>query len=141
LVYLADKGGRLMPRDPARRYECLQWVFFQMGGIGPMFGQLGFFYRFAGRDIVDKRPLERYRDETRRLLLVLEDRLGDREWMMGDEYTIADIATFPWVRTLKVFYEAAELVGLDKMPAVLSWLDRCAARPASQRGLNIPVRK
>lgn len=138
LLYLAEKTGRLLPADPALRYETIQFVFFQMAGIGPMFGQLGFFYKFAGREIEDKRPLERYVNESKRLLGVLEGRLAGRQWMMGDEYTIADIAIFPWVRSLTGFYGAAELVGFDDFPAVKAWLDRCVARPASQKGLTIP---
>ena len=140
LLYLAEKTGKLLPADPARRYETIQWVFFQMGGIGPMFGQLGFFHKFAGREIADKRPLERYRDESKRLLGVLETRLKDRQWIMDDDYTIADISMLGWVRTLKVFYEAGDLVGLNNMPNVLRWLDNGLARPASERGLNIPPR-
>jgi GST-like protein len=140
LVYLAEKTGKLLPADPARRYETIQWVFFQMAGIGPMFGQLGFFHKFAGREIEDKRPLQRYVNESKRLLGVLEGRLSGSQWMMGDDYTIADIAIFPWVRTVRDLYEAGDLVGLDGFPAVLAWLERCIARPASQKGLRIPPR-
>jgi len=140
LVYLGEKTGKLLPADPARRYETIQWVFFQMGGIGPMFGQLGFFHKFGGKDIEDKRPLERYANESKRLVGVLETRLKDRQWIMGDDYTIADIAIFPWVRTLKVFYDAGELLGLDGFPRTMDWVERCVARPASQKGLNIPPR-
>ncbi|MEM9228276.1 MAG: glutathione binding-like protein [Pseudomonadota bacterium] len=140
LIYLADKSGKLLPADPALRYQALSWLMFQMGGVGPMFGQLGFFHRFAGKEIEDPRPKQRYVSEANRLLTVLEKRLDGREWIMGDTYSIADIATFPWVRGLKVFYEAGELVGLDKMPKVNDWLERAIARPASQTGLNIPAR-
>ena len=140
LVYLAEKTGKLLPADPARRYETIQWVFFQMAAVGPMFGQLGFFHKFAGREIEDKRPLQRYVNETKRLLGVLEGRLSGRQWMMDDDYTIADIAIFPWVRTVRDLYEAGDLVGLDAFPAVLAWLERCIARPASQKGLKIPPR-
>jgi GST-like protein len=140
LVYLAEKTGRLMPKDAALRYETLQWVFFQMAGIGPMFGQFGFFFKFAGREIEDKRPLERYATESKRLLGVLEERLARREWIMGDDYTIADIISFPWVRALKTTYEASSFLGLDTYPKVMGWMERAAARPASQRGLNIPAR-
>jgi GST-like protein len=140
LAYLADKTGQLLPEDPARRWETLQWVFFQMAGVGPMFGQLGFFYKFAGKDIADKRPLERYVNESKRLLGVLDRRLGDRQWIMGDTYTIADIALFPWVRTLDAFYGAGDLVGLGELARVNAWLEAAAARPASQRGLTIPAR-
>ncbi len=138
LVYLAEKTGKLLPVDEQRRYECLQWVMFQMGGIGPMFGQFGFFYKFAGKEIEDKRAMHRYRDETKRLLGVLEGRLKERQWIMDDNYTIADIITFPWVRTLNVFYEASEELGLESFPAVNGWIERCASRPASEKGLAIP---
>ncbi len=140
LVYLGEKTGRLLPADPALRYETMQWVFFQMGGIGPMFGQLGFFWKFGGKAIEDKRPLERYRDESKRLLGVLESRLTGRDWIMGKDYTIADVSMFAWVNTMRGFYEAAEIVGLDTMPRVTDWLDRALARPASQKALNIPPR-
>jgi GST-like protein len=140
LLYLAEKTGKLLPADAARRYETIQWVFFQMAFIGPMFGQLGYFYKFAGREIADKRPLERYRDESKRLLGVLETRLQDRQWLMGDDYTIADIATFGWVRNLIGFYGARDLVEFDSLKAVPAWLERGLARPAVQRGLTIPAR-
>lgn len=140
LVYLAEKSGKLLPADPAARIETIQWVFFQIGGVGPMFGQLGFFHKFAGAAIEDKRPLERYANESKRLMGVLESRLKERQWIMGDDYTIADIALFPWVRTLRDFYEADALIGFKDFPATLAWLDRCVERPASQTGLNIPPR-
>ncbi|WP_353643846.1 glutathione S-transferase N-terminal domain-containing protein [Mesorhizobium sp. WSM2239] len=141
LLYLADKTGKLLPSDPILRYETIQWVFFQMAAVGPMFGQVGFFYKFAGRDIADKRPLNRYADESKRLLGVLETRLTGREWLMGEDYTIADIAHLGWVRNLIGFYDAGELVGIKNFPNVLAWLDRGLARPATQRGLNIPPRE
>ncbi|MEW5422293.1 glutathione S-transferase N-terminal domain-containing protein [Amorphus sp. 3PC139-8] len=140
LVYLADKTGKLVPSDPALRYETIQWVFFQMGHIGPMFGQLGFFYKFAGKDIEDKRPLERYVNEVKRLLGVLETRLDGRDWIMGDDYTIADISMMGWVRGLVQFYEAGDIVGYDELSRVPAWLERCLARPAVERGLQIPPR-
>jgi GSH-dependent disulfide-bond oxidoreductase len=140
LVYLAEKTGKFLPSNPAGRYETLQWVFFQMAAIGPMFGQLGFFHKFAGREIADKRPLERYRDESKRLLDVLETRLAGRDWIMGDIYTIADISMLGWVRNLIGFYGARELVGYDSLKEVPSWLERGLARPAVQRGLDIPAR-
>jgi GSH-dependent disulfide-bond oxidoreductase len=138
LVYLADKTGQLMPRDPARRYQCLQWLMFQMGGIGPMFGQLGFFHKFAGKDYEDKRPRDRYVAESKRLLAVLDGHLKGKAWMLGDEYTVADIAIFPWVRNLVGFYGARELVGFDAFGEVQRVLDAFVARPAVQRGLDIP---
>ena len=140
LLYLADKTGKLLPKDAARRYETIQWVFFQMAFIGPMFGQLGYFHKFAGRELEDKRPLERYRDESRRLLGVLERRLAGRQWIMGDEYTIADISMLGWVRNLIGFYGARELVQFDSLADVPRWLESGLARPAVQRGLEIPQR-
>ena len=140
LVYLASKTGQLLPKDTAARYETLQWLMFQMGGVGPMFGQLGFFHKFAGKDYEDKRPRDRYVAETKRLLWVLEQRLQGRQWLMGDEYTIADIATWPWVRNLVGFYGAGELVGFSDYPELQRVLDAFGARPAVQRGLNIPAR-
>ena len=140
LVYLADKSGKFLPTDPAARYETLQWVFFQMAAIGPMFGQLGFFHKFAGRDYEDKRPRDRYAAESKRLLGVLEARLTDRTWIMGDEYTIADIATLGWVRNLVGFYDAGELVDYAALKQVPRWLEQGLARPAVQRGLDIPKR-
>jgi len=138
LIYLAEKAGKFLPQDPALRYETLQWLMFQMGGVGPMFGQLGFFHKFAGKDFEDKRPRDRYLAETRRLLGVLDKHLANRTWMMGDEYTIADIAIFPWVRLLGGFYEAADIVGLADFPNVLRTLAAFVARPAVARGLDIP---
>ncbi|MGF6765286.1 GST-like protein [Paraburkholderia sp. GAS33] len=140
LIYLAEKTGQFMPQDAAGRYETIQWVMFQMGGIGPMFGQLGFFHKFAGKEYEDKRPRDRYVAEAKRLLAVLEKRLSGRAWLMGDAYTIADIATFPWVRNLIGFYEAAELVGIEDFPSVKRVLDAFVARPAVARGLEIPKR-
>ncbi|KQP35335.1 glutathione S-transferase N-terminal domain-containing protein [Pseudorhodoferax sp. Leaf274] len=138
LVYLAAKTGQLMPQDEAARYETLQWLMFQMGGIGPMFGQLGFFHKFAGKDYEDKRPRDRYVAESRRLLQVLDGRLAGRDWLMGKDYTIADIAVFPWVRNLAGFYGAGEITGFDDFREVRRVLDAFAARPAVQRGLAIP---
>ena len=138
LIYLADRSGQFLPTDPARRYETIQWLMFQMGGIGPMFGQIGFFHKFAGKDFDDKRPRDRYVGEARRLLSVLEGRLAERNWMMGDDYTIADIAIFPWVRNLVGFYGAGELVGIDAYPNVTRALAAFVARPAVQAGLLIP---
>ena len=140
LLYLADKSGKLMPADAAGRYETIQWVMFQMGGIGPMFGQVGFFNRFAGRDYEDKRPRDRYVAESRRLLNVLNERLADRPWIMGQDYTIADIATFPWVRNLLGFYEAGDLVGIADFPHVTRALEAFVARPAVIKGLDTPHR-
>ena len=139
LVYLAEKTGKLIPTDPAARYETLQWVMFQMAAIGPMFGQVGFFHKFAGKTFEDKRPLERYVTESKRLLGVLEMRLEGRDWIMGD-YSIADVATLGWVRNLIGFYGARDLVEFDSLTRVPAWLERGLARPAVQRGLEIPAR-
>jgi len=141
LIYLAEKTGRFLPSDTAMRYETIQWLMFQMGGVGPLFGQYGYFAVNAGKEIEDPRPRERYRKEAIRLLNVLEGRLRDRDYIMGDDYTIADIATAPWVRTAKVRYEAYDDLEMDKVPAVMAWLDRCLARPAVQRGLEQPPRE
>lgn len=141
LVYLAEKTGKLIPSDAAMRYETLEWVFFQMAGVGPMFGQFGHFFKFAAEKVANNSyPVERYRDEAKRLLSVLESRLQGREWIMGDEYTIADITTFPWVRGVDVFYGGREVLEFESFPSVMAWLDRALARPASQRGLSIPKR-
>jgi GST-like protein len=140
LIYLADKTGQLIPQDAAGRYEAIQWVMFQMGGIGPMFGQLGFFHKFAGKEYEDKRPRDRYVAESKRLLGVLEQRLEGREWILGDQYSIADIATFPWVRNLVGFYEAGELVAIQDFPNVQRALAAFVARPAVVRGLDSPKR-
>ena len=140
LLYLAEKTGKLLPSDAARRYETIQWLMFQMGGIGPMFGQVGFFHKFAGKDFEDKRPRDRYVGEARRLLNVLDGHLGGRQWIMGDEYSIADIAVFPWVRNLVGFYGAGELVEFERFEQVKRVLDAFVARPAVQRGLDIPPR-
>jgi GST-like protein len=139
LLYLAEKTQRFLPVDAAARYETIQWVMFQMGGIGPMFGQLGFFHKFAGKDYEDKRPRDRYVAETARLLGVLDQRLAGRKWIMGSDYTIADIATFPWVRNLVGFYGAGELVGFQRFAHVQRVLDAFVARPAVQRGLLVPA--
>lgn len=140
LIYLADKCDQFLARAGNERYETIQWVMFQMGGIGPMFGQLGFFHRFAGKEYEDKRPRDRYVAESRRLLNVLNERLADRAWIMGEHYTIADMATFPWVRNLVGFYEAGELVGIQDFAHVTRALEAFVARPAVARGLEIPAR-
>ena len=140
LVYLAGKTGRLLPSDLRRRYEALQWLMFQMGGVGPMFGQVGFFHKFAGKDWEDKRPRDRYVAESRRLLKVLDQHLAGRAWMLGGDYSIADIATWPWVNNLVGFYGAGELVGFAEFANVTRVLDAFLARPAVQRGLKIPLR-
>lgn len=137
LLYLADKTRQLIPADPNARYETIQWVMWQMGGVGPMFGQVGFFNKFAGKDYEDKRPLNRYVAESARLLGVLDERLSGRDWVMGADYTIADISLIGWVRNLIGFYEAREIVGFDRFGRVEAWLERGLARPAVQRGLEV----
>ena len=140
LIYLAEKTGQLMPRDPAGRYQTIQWLMFQMAGIGPMFGQVGFFHKFAGKDYEDKRPRDRYAAESKRLLGVLDRRLADRTWIMGDGFTIADVATFPWINNLIGFYGAGDLVGIADFPHVKRALSSFMARPAVVKGLGIPQR-
>ena len=139
LVYLASKTGQLLPEDAAERYTALQWLMFQMGGIGPMFGQLGFFHKFAGKDYEDKRPRDRYVAESKRLLGVLDAHLKGRDWLLGSAYSIADIATFPWIRNLIGFYGAGELVGFGEFAEVKRVLEAFVARPAVARGLAIPA--
>jgi GST-like protein len=141
LLYLADKAGRFIPADPALRWQTVQWLMFQMGGVGPMFGQLGFFHKFAGKDYEDKRPRDRYVAESRRLLGVLDRQLADRAWIMGDDYTVADIAVLPWVNNLVGFYGAGDLVGYGDFANVQRVLQAFKDRPAVQRGLAIPPRK
>ena len=140
LMYLAEKTGQFWPTDMRARHIMIQWLMFQMGGVGPMFGQLGFFHKFAGKDIEDKRPRDRYVAESRRLLGVLDARLKGRRWIMGDDYTIADMAILPWVRNLVQFYGAGELVGYADFVEVQRVLDAFLARPAVQAGLNQPPR-
>ena len=140
LWYLAEKTGQCLPADPAARYQTLQWLMWQMGGLGPMFGQVGFFHKFAGRDYEDKRPRDRYVAEARRLLGVLDGRLAGRAWIMGDDYTVADIAVFPWVNNLLANYGAGELVGYGDFAQVDRVLQAFLARPAVQRGLQIPAK-
>ncbi|MPW23143.1 glutathione S-transferase [Paraburkholderia sp. CNPSo 3157] len=140
LLYLADKSGQFIPKDAAGRYETIQWLMFQMGGIGPMFGQIGFFNKFAGKDYEDKRPRDRYVAESRRLLNVLNGRLAGRAWIMGDACTIADMATFPWVRNLVGFYEASDLVGITDFPHVMRAFNAFLERPAVVKGIDIPSR-
>jgi len=139
LIYLADKTGQLMPSAPARRYETLSWVFFQMSAIGPIFGQLGFFLRWGGKDYEDKRPLQRFTEESKRLLDVLDRQLEGRDWIV-DDYSIADIATLGWVNALGTSYAAGDILGLSTYSNIQAWLERGLARPAVQRGLRIPAR-
>lgn len=140
LIYLAEKTGKFLSDDPVTRYQTIQWLMWQMGGLGPMFGQFGYFHAFAGKEIEDKRPWTRYKEEAERLLDVLEERLEGRAWVMGDDYSIADMAIWPWVRALDTGYKAREVLGLDDLPNVTRWCDACMARPASQVAVNVPPR-
>lgn len=138
LLYLAEKTQKLMPADPREKLEVLQWVMFQIGGVGPMFGQLGFFHKFAGAEFEDKRPRDRYVAESRRLMGVLETRLTGRDYIVGDAYSIADLALWPWVRVIEGFYNAGDLVGANDFPQLREWMQRCADRPASKIGMKTP---
>ncbi|WP_373051351.1 glutathione S-transferase family protein [Thalassovita aquimarina] len=138
LIYLAEKSGKLLPKDPAKRYQVIQWLMFQMGGVGPIFGQLGYFYKNAGREIEDPRPRSRYINEVKRLLAVIEKQLEGQDWICGD-YSIADIALGGWLRVLD-HYGARDVVEWISFPNTVAYLDRYLARPAVQRGLNIPPR-
>ncbi len=140
LLYLAEKAGRLLPQNPAKRYEMIKWLFFQMAGVGPIFGQVGYFKVFQGKAIEDQRPLEHYVAESRRLLEVMDQQLKGHDWIMGDEFTIADIAMIGPVRNLIGYYGARELVQFDTLEHLPAWLDRALARPAVQRGVKIPAR-
>lgn len=140
LIYLADKSGQLLAKNGAKRYQTIQWLMLQVGGVGPMFGQIGFFHKFAGKDFEDKRPRDRYVGEAKRLLQVLDGQLAQHAWVAGDDYTIADIAIFPWIRGLLGFYAAGELVGIADYPHVTRALESFVARPAVARGLEIPKR-
>ncbi|WP_299348447.1 glutathione S-transferase N-terminal domain-containing protein [uncultured Shimia sp.] len=138
LIYLAEKSGKLIGKSAADKARVIQWLMFQMGGVGPMLGQLGFFYKFAGADIEDPRPRERYIGEAKRLLNVMEKQLEGQDWIAG-EYSIADIALAPWIGALD-FYGATEVVGLNGMPNILAYLERFRARPAVQKGMDVPPR-
>lgn len=140
MMYLADKTGKFWPSDPENKWSTVEWLMFQMGGVGPMFGQLGHFYKFAADKITDQYPTDRYLNESRRLLGVLDGRLSDRDYIMGADYTIADIATAPWVRTLTNTYDAGEALGLDGFTNVVDWRDRILSRPAVEKGLAMPPR-
>jgi len=140
LIYLAEKSGKLLSTDPAERLQTLQWLMFQMGGVGPMFGQFGFFHKFAGKDMEDKTAANRYRDESIRLLSVLDKQLDGKSHLVGDTYSIADLAIWPWVRTMSAFYEADDIVGMKDFKNLQAWTNVCSERPASQNAVNIPSR-
>ncbi|KAJ7532613.1 hypothetical protein O6H91_13G011900 [Diphasiastrum complanatum] len=137
LLYLAKKTNKFLPEDPRLKWEAIEWLFFQMAGVGPMFGQLGHFYKYAKEKCKDPYPVTRYANEAKRLLGVLEKRLEGREYLIDAGYTIVDMATFPWVYTLDHFYKASEFLELSKYPNVLAWQSRCMQRPATIRGLNV----
>lgn len=136
LIYLGDKTGKFLPASGAARYHTIQWLMWQMGGVGPMFGQVGFFHRYKGKEIEDPRPRTRYFNEANRLLRVLEKQLEGRDWITGD-YSIADMAVGPWLRTIRVNYEAEKETGMDALPNVQAYLERFLARPAVQRGILV----
>jgi len=138
LIYLAEKSGKLLGDGPVERLKIIQWLMFQMGGLGPMLGQLGFFFKFAGAAIEDPRPRERYINESKRLLVVLERHLEGRKWMT-DSYSIADIAIAPWLRAID-FYEAHDVLDWDNHPNLDAYLDRFLERPAVKKGLVTPPR-
>jgi len=141
LLYLAEKSGQLMPEDPVGKAETQQWLLFQIGGLGPMFGQYGFFSKFAGKDIDDPRPKQRYVDESRRLIGVLEQQLAKHSYIQGEQYTLADIAIFPWLRAARDLYNAGDDFELNSFPRTMEYLEKCLARPAVQRSLNVPPRE
>jgi len=134
LMYLAEKSGQLLPEEPQARWETVQWLMWQMGGIGPMFGQVGFFVKFGGKDYEDTRPRQRYVDEAERLLNVLDGQLSGQDWITGS-YSIADIAVAPWLRSLRDFYQAGDLVDWDEFDHVDDYLNRFLAREAVARAL------
>ncbi len=138
LIYLAEKSGKLLSADPAAQYTTIQWVMFQIGGIGPMFGQLDHFMRGAGKDIDDMRPRQRFIEEAERLLSVLDQHLEGREYLV-DEFSIADIAVAPWLRIIKLSQEFMDVLDWNDLENVPAYLDRCLARPAVERGLNVLV--
>ncbi len=140
LIYLAEKTGKFLSKDPAERYHTIQWLMWQMGGVGPMMGQFGYFHAFAGKEIEDKRPFERYKEETMRLLGVLDERLEGRDYIMGADYSIADIAVWPWIRVLKGHYDAHDLLEMDDLENVNRWYEACSSRPASKIAVNVPRR-
>ncbi|MGR3364985.1 MAG: glutathione S-transferase N-terminal domain-containing protein [Maritimibacter harenae] len=139
LIYLGEKTGSFLPSDPVEKYETIQWLMWQMGGLGPMLGQFGFFYAFGGKDIEDPRPRERYIGEAKRLLGVLDKRLDGRDFIMGSDYTIADIASWPWVRGISSAYKADDVLELASFENVVRWRAACMARPASEKAVNIPA--
>ncbi|SFL70221.1 glutathione S-transferase family protein [Shimia aestuarii] len=138
LNYLAEKTGKLLGNTATDRAQILQWLMFQMGGVGPMFGQLGFFYKFAGAEIEDPRPRARYVAEARRLLNVVNTALEGQDWIAG-AYSIADIALGPWLGMI-AYYGAEEAVGMEDFPNVSAYVERFRARPAVQKGLVTPPR-
>lgn len=137
LLYLSEKSGMFVPKDPVLKYHTIQWLFFQMGGVGPMFGQFGHFYKYAGDKCKHDYPLNRYATETRRLLKVIDNQLQNKDWVVGKEYTIADMAIFPWVDCLDKFYGAYDFLMLDEFENVRRWLLSCLDRPAVRVGMKV----
>lgn len=137
LIYLADKTGMLLPQNYLARMEHLQWLFFQAAHIGPMFGQFGHFHVYAKDKTSDSYGSERYTKETRRLLKVLDERLAGRKHLMGENYSIVDIATLPWVDCLSEFYKAGEHLQLSEFSHVLRWQEHIHTRTAYQEGRRV----
>ncbi|MEX0797945.1 MAG: glutathione binding-like protein [Bacteriovoracaceae bacterium] len=137
LLYLAEKTGKFLSTDPRKRNETIQWLFFQMASVGPMFGQFGHFYKYAKDKCQDPYPRERYANEVKRLLKVLDKRLEGRKFIIDDDYSIADMAVFPWVGCLDWGYEAREFLEVDSYKNVVAWHDRCASRPKALAGANV----
>ncbi len=135
LLYLAEKTGQLMPEEPRAQQECKQWLFFQMANIGPMFGQFGHFYKYAGQKCEHPYPLERYKNETKRLLKLLDERLEKKAYILGDSYSIADISIFPWLYCLDHFYKAEEILSLTSYKHLNTWLKRCLEKPGTKKGM------
>jgi len=137
LVYLAEKSEMFLPKESRTKYETLQWLFFQVGGVGPMFGQFGHFFKYAKNQCDHPYPLERYTSETKRLLGVVDNHLRGKTFLVGEEYTIADMSIMPWVFALKTFYQAEEKLDLEKYKNVMTWLDRCLGRPKTAIGMGV----
>lgn len=137
LVYLAQKSGQFWSNDPAEQSEILQWLFFQVGGVGPMFGQFGHFFKYAKDQCDHPYPVERYKKEVRRQLGVLESRLSEEEFLAAKKYSIADMATMPWVRCLKDHYGAQDALGLSEFKNVNAWVNKLSERPRTKKGLAL----
>ncbi len=132
MLYLAEKTGKLMPQDPAGRSRTIQWLMFQMGGIGPMMGQANVFYRYFPEKI--QAAIDRYQNESRRLFEVIESRLSESEWLAGNEYSIADIANWCWIRI-----HGWSGVPTEGLPHLEKWMAAINDRPGAQKGLGVPI--